>query len=155
MQTKSGCNLDSSIPYYHLQNHLNIMDNSIPVSKSTTSLAIISPFLYNISIQDPHLLKKILLLLKQKEDMSLSNFENHFFILTKYANIQKIIPSIFISSADKLTLAPIIITLLMITILGLIRLKTQKISKKNKQNINTYRICTKDTFKLSNKTFTH
>ena len=63
LQTKSGCNLDSSTPYYHLQNHLNIMDNSIPVSKSTTSLAIISPFLYNISIQEPHLLKKVLILL--------------------------------------------------------------------------------------------
>ena len=86
------------------------MDNSIPVSKSTTSLAIISPFLYNISIQEPHLLKKVLLLLKQKEDMPLSIFENHVFILTKYANIQKIIPSIFIFSAHKLTLALIIIT---------------------------------------------
>ena len=59
--------------------------------------------------------------------MSLSIFENHVFILTQYANIQKIIPSIFISSAHKLTLALIIITLLMITILGLILLKIQKI----------------------------
>ena len=106
------------------------MDNSIPVSKSTTSLAIISPFLYNISIQEPHLLKKVLLLLKQKEDMSLSIFENHVFIFTKYANIQKVIPCIFISSAHKLTLALIIITLLMITILGLILLKIIKISTK-------------------------
>ena len=64
-----------------------MMDNAIPVSKSTTSLAIISPFLYNISIQEPHLIKKVLLLLKQKEDMPLSIFENHVFILTKYANI--------------------------------------------------------------------
>ena len=126
----SGCNLDSSTPYYHLQNHLNIKDNSIPVSKSTTSLAIISPFLYNISMQEPHLLKKVLLLFKQKKDMPLSIFENHVFILTKYANIQKIIPSIFISSAHKLTLVLIIITLLMITILGLILWKIQKISKK-------------------------
>ena len=102
------------------------MDNSITVSESTTSFAIISPFLYNISIQEPHLLKKVLLLLKQKEDMSLSIFENHVFILTKYANIQKFIPSIFISSAYKLTLSLIIITLLMITILGLILLKIQK-----------------------------
>ena len=39
LQIKSVCNLDSSTPYYHLQNHLNIMNNSIPVSKSTTSLA--------------------------------------------------------------------------------------------------------------------
>ena len=109
---------------------MNIIDNSIPVSKSTTSLAIISPFLYNISIQEPHLLKKILRLLQQKEDMPLSIFENHVFILTKYANIQKIIPSIFISSAHKLTLALIIITLLIITILGLILLKIQQISKK-------------------------
>ena len=106
------------------------MDNSIPVSKSSTSLAVISPFLYNISIQEPHLLKKVLLLLKQREDIPLSIFENHVFILTKYVNIQKIIPSIFISSAHKLTLALIIITLLMITILGLILLKIQKISKK-------------------------
>ena len=62
--------------------------------------------------------------------MPLSIFENHVFILTKYANIQKIIQSIFISSAHKLTLALIIITLLMITILGLILSKIQKISKK-------------------------
>ena len=47
LQTTSGCNLDSSTPYYHIQNHLNV-NNSIPVSKSTTFLAIISPFLYNI-----------------------------------------------------------------------------------------------------------
>ena len=62
--------------------------------------------------------------------MRLSNFKSHVFILTKYANIQKIIPAIFISSAHKLTLARIIITLLMITILGLMILKIQKISKK-------------------------
>ena len=104
------------------------MDNSIPVSKSTTSLAIISPFLYNISIQEPHLLEKVLLLFQQKEDMSLSIFENHVFILKKYANIQKIIPSVFISSAHKLTLAIIIITLFMITILGLLLLKIKKLS---------------------------
>ena len=71
LQTKSGCNLDLSTPYFNFQNHFNIMDNSIPVSKSTTSLAIISPFLYNISIQESHLLKKVLLLLQQKEDISL------------------------------------------------------------------------------------
>ena len=141
LQTKSGCNLDSSTLYYHLQNHLNIIDNSIAVSKSTTSLAITSPFLYNISIQEPHLLKKVLLLLQQKE-------------ISKYANIQKITPSIFISSAHKITLALIIIVLLMITILGLILLKIQKISKKNKQNTNTYRTYTENSFKLSDKTFT-
>ena len=86
--------------------------------------------------------------------MPLSIFENHVLILTKYANIQKINPSIFISSAHKLTLALIIITLLMITILGLILLNIQKISKKNKQNANTYRTYTKNSFKLSDKTFT-
>ena len=129
LQTKSGCNLDLSTPYYHVQNHLNIMDNLIPVSKSTTSLAIISSILYNICIQVPNLLKKVLLLLQLKEDMPLSNLENHVFILTKYANIQKIAPSIFISSAHKLTVALIIITLLMTTILGLILVKIQKISK--------------------------
>ena len=118
LQTKSGCNLDSSTPYYHFQNHLNIIDNSIPVSKSTTSLSIILPLLYNISIQEPHLLKMVLLLLRQKGDMPLTIFENHVFIFTKYANILKSIPSILISSAHKLTLALIIITLLMITILG-------------------------------------
>ena len=115
-QTKSGCNLDSSTPYYYLQNHLNIMDNSILLSKSTTSLAKISLFLYNISIQEPRLPEKVLLLLQQKDDLSLSIFENHVFILTKYANIQKIIPPIFISNENKLTLALIVITLLMITI---------------------------------------
>ena len=73
LQTKSGCNLDSSTPYYHLQNHLNIMDNSIPVRKSTTYLAIISPFLYNISIQEPHLLKKALLLLQKKKRHAIIN----------------------------------------------------------------------------------
>ena len=62
--------------------------------------------------------------------MSLSIFENHVSIITKYANIQKIIPSIFISSAHKLTLTLIIITLLMITILELILLKIKKMSKK-------------------------
>ena len=84
------------------------MDDSIPVSK--TSLAIISPFLYNISIQVPNLVKKVLLLHQKKEDISLSIFENHIFILIKYANIKKIIPPIFISSAHKLSLALIIIT---------------------------------------------
>ena len=93
------------------------------------------PIYLDISIQEPYLLKKVLLL-QQKEDMSLSIFENHVFILTKYENIQKFIPSIFISSAHKLTLALIIITLLMITSLGLILLKIQKISKKiNKKPI--------------------
>ena len=154
MQTKSGCNLDSSTPYYNLQNHLNIIDNSFPVSKSTTSLAIISPFLYNISIQDPHILKKVLLLLQQKEDMSLSIFENHVFILTKYANIQKIIPSTLISSAHKLKFALIIITLLMITILGLILLKIQKISKKISKLPTRIELIQKNSFKLSDKTFT-
>ena len=62
--------------------------------------------------------------------MPLSIFEQHVFILTKYTNVQKIIPSIFISSAHKLTLALIIFTLLMITILGLILLEIQKMSKK-------------------------
>ena len=70
----------------------------------------------------------MLLLLQQKEDISLSIFENDVFILTKYAaNIQEIIPSIFISSAHKLTLALIIITLLMIKIVGLILIKIQEI----------------------------
>ena len=109
---------------------MSIIDNSIPVSKSTTSLAIIAPFLHNVSIQEPHLLIKVLLLFQQKEEKSLSVFEKHVSILTKYANIQKIIPSIFISSAHKLTLALIIITLLMITFLGLILLKIKKMSKK-------------------------
>ena len=93
------------------------MDNSIPVSKSTTSLAIISSFLYNISIQEPHSLKKVLLLLQQVKDIWLSIFEHHVSIITKYVNIQKIIPSIVISSAHKLTLALFIITLFMITVL--------------------------------------
>ena len=130
LQFYHGCLYSTIFPrqMYHLQNHSNIMDNSILVSKSTTSLAIISPFLYNISVQEPHLLRKALLLLWQKEDMPLSIFENYVFIPTKYANIQKVIPSIFISSAHKLTLALIIITLLMITILGLILLKIKKIS---------------------------
>ena len=75
-----------------------------------------------------HLLEKVLLLLKQKEDISLSIFENHVFIITKYANIQKIIPSIFIYSAHKLKFALIIITLLM--------------------------MITKNSFKFSDKTFT-
>ena len=61
--------------------------------------------------------------------MPLSILENQVFMLTKYANIQKIIQSIFISSAHKLTVALIIITLLMTTISGLILLKLQKISK--------------------------
>ena len=130
------------------------MDNSIPVSKSTTCLAIISPFLHNISIQEPHLLKRVLLLLQQKEDMSLSIFENHIFILTKYVKIQKIIPSIFISSAHKLTLALIIITLLMITILGLILLEIQKISKRINKTPTRTELIQKNSFKLSDKTFT-
>ena len=63
--------------------------------------------------------------------MALSIFENHVFILTKYANIQNNYStiSIFIFSAHKFTLALIIITLLTITILGLILLNIQKISK--------------------------
>ena len=63
LQTKSDCNLYLSTPYYHPKNHLNIMDKLILVSKSTTSLAIISPILYNICIEVPQLLKKVLLLL--------------------------------------------------------------------------------------------
>ena len=106
--------------------------NKVLVSKSTTSLAIIPPFLLNISIQEPHLLKKGITSSSEKEDMPLSIFGNHVFFLTKYANIQKIIPSIFISSAHQLTIALIIITLLMITILRLILLKIQKISTKKK-----------------------
>ena len=62
--------------------------------------------------------------------MSSSIIENDVIILTKYANIQTIIPFIFISTAHKFTLALIIITLVMITILGIILLKIQKISKK-------------------------
>ena len=42
------------------------MDTFIPVSKTTSSLAIISPFLYNISISEPELLKNILLLFHKK-----------------------------------------------------------------------------------------
>ena len=128
------------------------MDNSIPVSKSTASLAIIIPFLYNISIKEPHLLKKVLLLLQQKEDMSLSIFGNHVFILTKYANIKKIIPFIFKSSAHKLTLALIIITTCDYNFRVNI-IKNSKIILKNEQNANTYRTCTKNSFKLSDITF--
>ena len=61
------------------------------------------------------------------------NLRKPCLYLTKYANIQKIITSIFISSAHKLTLAVIIITSLMITNLGSILLKIQKISEKIKK----------------------
>ena len=86
--------------------------------------------------------------------MLLTIFTNHICILTKYANIQKIIPSIFISSAHKLTLALIIIILLMITILELILLKIQKISKKVNKTPTRIERVQKNSLKLSHKTFT-
>ena len=86
------------------------MDNSIPLRKSTTSLEIISPFLYNMSITETHLLKNVLHLFHKKDDMLISTFESHDFLLTKYANIQKMIPSIFNSSAHKIYIAHTIVT---------------------------------------------
>ena len=86
--------------------------------------------------------------------MPLLVFENQVFILTKYANIQKNIPSIFISSTHKLILALIIITLLMITILGLILLKVKKISNKINKTPTRIELTQKNSSKLSDKTFT-
>ena len=90
LQIKSGCNLDSSTPYYHLQNHLNIMDNSIPVNKSTTSLAIISPFLYNISIQEPHLLKKYYFFFNKKKTCHYQSSKTMSLSITKYKKFKKL-----------------------------------------------------------------
>ena len=103
------------------------MDNSIPLSKSTTSLEIIAAFLYNMSITEPHLLKNVLHLFHKKNDMLMSTFETHVFLLTKHANIQKIIPSIFNSSAHKICIAHTIVTFLIIIILLIILIKIQKI----------------------------
>ena len=72
------------------------MDNSIPLSKSATYLEIISPFLYNMSITQPHLLKNMLHLFHKKDDMLISTFESHVFLLTKYANIQKKLSHLFL-----------------------------------------------------------
>ena len=63
------------------------MDNSIPLTKSTTSLNIISTLLYNMSIRERHLLKKVLQVFHKKYDMLISTFESHVFLLTKYAII--------------------------------------------------------------------
>ena len=116
LQIKSDSNLDSSIRNYNITNYPKIMDKSIALSKSTTSLEIISPFLYNMSITELHLLKNGLHLFHKKDNMLKnglhlfhkkdnmlrSTFESHVFLLTKYANIQKIIPSILNSSAHKI-----------------------------------------------------
>ena len=134
LQIESDCNLDSSIPYYNIRNYTKIMDNSIPLSKSTTSLEIISPFLYNMSITQPHLLKNVLHLFHKKDYMLISTFESHVFLLKKYANIQKMIPSIFNSSAHKIYIARTIVTFLIILILLIILIKIQKISKKSFKN---------------------
>ena len=127
LRIESDCNLDSSIPYYNIRNYPKIMDNSIPISKSTTSLKVISPFLYNMSITEPHLLKTVLHLFYKKDDMLISTFESHVFLLTKYANIQKIIPSIFNSSAHKIYKAHTMVTFLIIIILLIILIKIQKL----------------------------
>ena len=114
------------------------MDKAIPLSKSTTSPEIISPTLHNMSITEPLLLKNVLHLFHKKDNMLISTFESHVFLLTKYVNIQKIIPSIFNSSAHKLCIAHTIITFLIILILLIIPIKIQKISKKS--NVNTIKI---------------
>ena len=88
-QIDSDCNLDSSIPYYNTKNYTKIIDNSILLSKSTTSLEIISPFLYNMSITQPHLTKNVLHLFHKKDDMLISTFESHVFLLTEYAIFNK------------------------------------------------------------------
>ena len=129
LQIESNCDLDSSIPYYNIKNYPKIMDNSIPLSKSTTSLEIISSFLYNMSITEPHLLKNVLHLFHKKDDMLISTFESHVFLLKKYANIQKIIASIFNSRSHKIYIAHTIITFLIILILIIILINIKKIIK--------------------------
>ena len=89
------------------------MDNSIPL----------------LLITEPHLLKNVLHLFHKKNDMLISTFESHLFLLTKYASIQKIIPSIFNSCAHKINIAHTIVTFLIILILLIILIKIQKISK--------------------------
>ena len=129
LQIESDCNLDSSVPYYNIKNYPKIMDNSNSLHKSTTSLKIISPFLYNMSITEPHSLKNVFNFFRKKDDMLISTFESHVFILAKYANIQKIIPSIFNSCASKIYIAHTIVTCLIILILLIILIKIRKISK--------------------------
>ena len=108
------------------------MDNSIELGKSATFLNIISPFSYNMSIREPHLLKNVLHLFHKKDDMLISTFESHVFLLTKCANIQKIIPSNFNPSAHKIYIAHTIVTFLIILILLIILIKIQKISRKKR-----------------------
>ena len=143
--------MDSSIPYYNIKNYLKIMDNSVPLSKSTTSLEIISTFLYNMSITEPHLLKNVLHLFHKKDDMLISTFEIHVFLLTKYANIQNIIPSILNSSAHQIYIAHTIITFLIILILLIILIKIQKISKKSDKNTKKIKLVQKTPLSLSTK----
>ena len=104
LQIELNCNFDSSTPYYHLETHLRPMDTSITNSESTTSLAIIPPF-YTIFESNNQIYLKIYYFFSKKDDMPLSLFKSHVFIITKYANIQKIIQYIFTSSAHKITFA--------------------------------------------------
>ena len=67
--------------------------------------------------------------------MLISTFESHVFLFTKYTNIQKIIPSIFNSSAHKIYIVHTILTFLIILILLIILIKIQNISRKSNRNI--------------------
>ena len=58
--------------------------------------------------------------------MSLLVFQSHVLILMKHANIKKISPSSFVSSAHKITLALFIVTFLMIIILASILIEIRK-----------------------------
>ena len=83
--------------------------------------------------------------------MLISAFEIHVFLLTKYANIQKIIPSIFNSSAHKIYIAHTIVTFLIILILLIILNKIYKISKKSNTNTKKIKLLQKTPLSLSTK----
>ena len=87
-----------------------------------------------MSITEPHLLKNVLHLFHKKDDILISTFESHVFLLTKYANIQKLTPSISNSSAHKIYIAHTIVTFLIIVFLLIILIKIEKLSKKSNKN---------------------
>ena len=58
--------------------------------------------------------------------MSISTFESNVFLLTKYANIQKITPLVFDFSVQEITVALVIVIFLMILVLAIILIKIPK-----------------------------
>ena len=92
-------------------------------------------------------IKNVLHLFLKKDDMLISTFESHVFLLKKYANIQ-----IINSSAHKIYIAHTIVTFLIILILLIILIKIRKISKKTNKNTKKIKLVQKTPLSLTTKT---